>query len=133
MLSAAEFLIHEEGLHRPIEQRYYISHRECNASRRCVLINWMSEVIVYHGMHRETFHLAISLLDRFVEQTNVPKQKLQLYGAACILVSGKLKVFISITNPIRKFTHLKFPITAPYATGSTQNGKCVMPNLIFYL
>lgn len=101
MLSAADILLHREDgrLHRPIEQRYYISQRECNAFRRCVLINWMSEVIVYHGMHRETFHLAVSILDRFVEQQEIPKHRLQLYGAACILIAGKLKVCL-VAHPM---------------------------------
>lgn len=131
MLSASELLCQEEGLRRPIEQRCYISQRECNASRRCVLINWMSEVAVSHEMHRETFHLAVSLLDRFLEQNDVPKQKLQLYGVACLLIAGKLKVFIRLM--FRKFTLRKYQIIAPSVIGNILRKNFVMPNLTSFL
>lgn len=101
MLSIRELFSQERTLlQRPLEQRYYIAKRECNATRRCVLVNWMSEVAAFHHMHRESFHLAVSLLDRFLELQNVPKSHLQLFGAACLLISGKLKVCLLLLTSL---------------------------------
>jgi hypothetical protein len=56
----------------------------------------MGEVVLYHKLHHETFHLAVSYLDRFLETSTakVSKQRLQLYAAGSLLIAGKLEVFL---------------------------------------
>lgn len=79
------------------------SGHECTPARRCRLVNWLSECARYHSFRPETFHKAIGLLDSYLlvlqepasysSDCGVPlrKNRLQLLGAACLLLAGKLE------------------------------------------
>ena len=44
-------------------------------------------------MHRETFYLSINFFDRYLDtKANVPKNKLQIVGIACLYIAAKLQV-----------------------------------------
>lgn len=62
---------------------------------RGILIDWMAEFCKEHGLHRQTFHLAVNLLDRYIGSESgkkVNRQDLQQVGLTALLISIKNSV-----------------------------------------
>ena len=62
---------------------------------RSILVHWMSEFCFDHHLHRETFHLAVNLLDRFMSSPGVERLHrgdLQLLGIVALDLSIKYAV-----------------------------------------
>ena len=46
-----------------------------------------------YRLHRETFHLAVDFVDRYLtSQRNVAKQRLQLIGVTSLFIAAKIEV-----------------------------------------
>lgn len=63
---------------------------------RAVLVQWMSEFCFDHHLHRETFHLAVNILDRFMSSSGAEhllRSDLQLLGVVALDISIKYAVF----------------------------------------
>lgn len=59
-------------------------------SFRTILFEWLSEVSQECKFHRETYHLALDLIDRYLAaQSNVKKNQLQLIGTTCLFLAAK--------------------------------------------
>ncbi|KAJ8922777.1 hypothetical protein NQ315_007812 [Exocentrus adspersus] len=58
---------------------------------RKIVTTWMMEVCEEQMIEEQVFPLAVSLMDRFLCVCNIKKQQLQLLGAACLLISSKLR------------------------------------------
>ncbi|CAG5106540.1 Oidioi.mRNA.OKI2018_I69.chr1.g2888.t2.cds [Oikopleura dioica] len=59
---------------------------------RCVLIEWLLEVATEEKYRRTTFHLAISLLDRYMfHREIIPKSQLQTLGTSCLYLAAKME------------------------------------------
>lgn len=59
-------------------------------SYRTILFDWLSEVSHECKFHRETYHLALDLVDRYLAaQTNISKLQLQLIGITCLFLAAK--------------------------------------------
>merc|ERR1712218_620947 len=58
---------------------------------RKIVADWMLEVIQEQNSQPEVFCLAINVLDRFLSQTQIQRQQLQLLGAVCILIASKIR------------------------------------------
>lgn len=59
---------------------------------RAILLDWLNEVTDVYKLHRETFYLAIDLVDRFLSaEQDVPKQELQLIGITCLFIAAKIE------------------------------------------
>ena len=56
---------------------------------RHVLVDWICETGDIFGLHISTMHVAVTYLDRFLNQVKVNRNKLQLVAIACILIAGK--------------------------------------------
>eukprot|EP00878_Enallax_costatus_P000807 GHUV01000931.1.p1 GENE.GHUV01000931.1~~GHUV01000931.1.p1 ORF type:complete len:403 (+),score=88.50 GHUV01000931.1:210-1418(+) len=57
---------------------------------RMIVVSWMVEVAEEFRMQQETLHLAVGLLDRFLNTSqDVPRCVLQLLAVACILLAAK--------------------------------------------
>lgn len=62
---------------------------------RGILIDWMGEFCKEHRLHRQTFHLAVNILDRYIGSesgTRVNRQDLQQVGLSALLISIKNSV-----------------------------------------
>lgn len=62
---------------------------------RAILVHWMSEFCFDHHLHRETFHLAVNILDRFMSSPGVERLHrgdLQLLGVVALDLSIKYAV-----------------------------------------
>lgn len=72
---------------------YLKLHPELSPSMRAILIDWLMEVCQEYLLKRETFHLAVTYVDRFLSKTqNVMKAQLQLVGICALYIASKLEV-----------------------------------------
>ncbi|XP_074651270.1 G2/mitotic-specific cyclin-A-like [Tubulanus polymorphus] len=60
-------------------------------SMRSILVDWLAEVAEEYKLHRETLHLAVNYIDRFLSQMSVLRGKLQLVGAASMFLAAKFE------------------------------------------
>lgn len=58
---------------------------------RILLIDWLSAISHDFEMNRNTFHKSVYLLDKFLTLIQIPKDKLQLYGAVSLSLSSKIE------------------------------------------
>lgn len=72
---------------------FYINkHPKLRPRMRAVLLDWLIEVSEVYRLHRETFHLAVEFVDRYLSnQSNVPKTRLQLVGVTALFVASKIE------------------------------------------
>lgn len=58
-----------------------LSHPALQPRMRAILLDWLVEVCEVYRLHRETYHLAMDFVDRYLAtQSDLPKQQLQLIG-----------------------------------------------------
>ena len=55
---------------------------------RSILVDWLVEVTEEYRLHTETLFLAVNYIDRFLSHMAVLRPKLQLDGAACMLIAA---------------------------------------------
>ncbi|OAF69253.1 G1/S-specific cyclin-E1 [Intoshia linei] len=71
---------------------YFKNHINIEPKMRWLLFGWMIDVCQLHQLHRETFHLAVDLVDRYLGcTTNISKTQLQLIGTTCLFISSKIE------------------------------------------
>lgn len=67
-------------------------HPSLVSSYRTILFDWLSEVSHECKFHRETYHLALDFIDRYLSaQSNVGKLQLQLIGTTCLFLASKIE------------------------------------------
>lgn len=60
---------------------YMLAHPALQPRMRAILLDWLIEVCEVYRLHRETYHLAMDFVDRYLAtQSDLPKQQLQLIG-----------------------------------------------------
>ena len=58
-----------------------VAHAGMKPRMRSLLADWMMEVSEEFGLHRETYHIALNLVDRYLTVAeSQPKSVLQLIG-----------------------------------------------------
>ncbi|XP_050680525.1 G1/S-specific cyclin-E, partial [Leptidea sinapis] len=68
------------------------NHPSLQPRMRAILLDWLNEVCDVHKMHRETFHLTVDYLDRYLTETlDVQKGSLQLIGITCLFIAAKVE------------------------------------------
>ncbi|VDM29972.1 unnamed protein product [Toxocara canis] len=87
---------------------YMSKQSDINAEMRHILVDWLADVVTEYDLQlvKETFHLTVSLIDRTLSTVDCPRLKLQLVGAAAIMVAAKceeiypppLKEYVYITD-----------------------------------
>ncbi|KAI9504976.1 G1/S-specific cyclin-E2 [Coemansia spiralis] len=68
-------------------------HPELSSRMRPILIDWLMEVAADYRMYRQTLHLTVQYLDRFLARTSLKVQPsmLQCYGTACLSIAMKME------------------------------------------
>nr|CAD7597459.1 unnamed protein product [Timema genevievae] len=67
-------------------------HPYLQARMRSILLDWLIEVCEVYKLHRETYHLTMDFIDRYLSKMrNVPKQHLQLIGITCLFIAAKVE------------------------------------------
>ncbi|KAJ1849859.1 Cyclin-A2 [Coemansia sp. RSA 2708] len=66
-------------------------HSALSARMRPILVDWLMEVAADYRMHRQTLHLTVQFLDRFLAHTQIVVEPgmLQCYGTACLAIAMK--------------------------------------------
>ncbi|KAJ9583124.1 hypothetical protein L9F63_022538, partial [Diploptera punctata] len=74
------------------DEDVFSKHPGLQPRMRAILLDWLIEVCEVYKMHRETYHLAIDFIDRYLShKKNVPKQHLQLIGVTCLFIAAKVE------------------------------------------
>lgn len=70
---------------------YMESQPHINEKMREILIDWLIDVHYKFKLQPETLYLCVNILDRFLKNTHtqVHREKFQLVGATCLLISSK--------------------------------------------
>ncbi|XP_009798808.1 cyclin-A2-2-like [Nicotiana tabacum] len=63
--------------------------RDVNKGMRGILIDWLVEVSEEYRLVPDTLYLTVHLIDRFLSENYIEKQKLQLLGVTCMLIASK--------------------------------------------
>nr|CAD7263788.1 unnamed protein product [Timema shepardi] len=67
-------------------------HPYLQARMRSILLDWLIEVCEVYKLHRETYHLTMDFIDRYLSKMrNIPKQHLQLIGITCLFIAAKVE------------------------------------------
>jgi Cyclin, N-terminal domain len=67
------------------------NHPQLNYMMRAVLVDWMCEVSKEYELSRETLHMAVNYVDRFLaSESNVAREKFQLVGVTALFVASKI-------------------------------------------
>ncbi|KAB2629408.1 cyclin-A2-2-like [Pyrus ussuriensis x Pyrus communis] len=63
--------------------------QDITPSMRGILIDWLVEVSEEYKLVPDTLYLTVNLIDRFLSQNYIEKQRLQLLGVTCMLIASK--------------------------------------------
>jgi len=72
-----------------VKPNYMESQRHINERMRAILLDWLVEVHLKFKLVPETLYLCVNLIDRFLKDREVSRQKLQLVGVTCLLIASK--------------------------------------------
>lgn len=68
---------------------YLLKQTQMNENMRSILVEWMIEVSDEYRLDGQTVHIAVNLVDRMSSLLMIPKDQLQLIGAASIYIASK--------------------------------------------
>ena len=107
---------------------------DVNEKMRGILVDWIIEVHLKFKLLPETLFLTVSLIDRYLEKTQIMRTKLQLVAVSAMLIASKyeeiyapeVRDFVFITDnaytreeilamEMSILTTLQFSITTPSA------------------
>jgi len=70
-----------------ISPTYMRSQTDINGEMRAILCDWLHEVQLKYRLRGTTLHLAMKLLDRFLESEQIKRSKLQLVGVTATWIA----------------------------------------------
>ena len=89
----------EREITASVDARYIDAHA-CTPRQRGTVVDWMLEVHHQFELVPESLFLAVNLLDRYLELRPVGAERLQLVGAACLLLASKFEdQCVSLSSP----------------------------------
>lgn len=68
--------------------RYMEKQSEVNQEMRTILIDWFHDVVIEYRLQKETFHLAVSIVDRVMSSLSVDKIQFQLVGTTSLMIAA---------------------------------------------
>ena len=68
---------------------YMANQPEINEIMRAILIDWIIDVHLRFNLKQDTLFMTIWLIDAYLSFALVQRDKLQLLGITCLLISGK--------------------------------------------
>nr|XP_034370257.1 G2/mitotic-specific cyclin-B1-like isoform X1 [Arvicanthis niloticus] len=77
--------LEEEQSVRP---KYLLGH-EVTGNMRAILIDWLIQVQMKFKLLQETMYMTVSIIDRFMQNSCVPKKMLQLVGVTAMFIASK--------------------------------------------
>ncbi|KAL3124658.1 hypothetical protein niasHT_009245 [Heterodera trifolii] len=81
----------DEKLRR--DPHVFSRQKKINAKMRAMLLDWLMDVCADKQLHRETFHLCIDYIDRFIALSDhqMQPQRLQLFGSTALVIASKVE------------------------------------------
>jgi transcription initiation factor TFIIIB Brf1 subunit/transcription initiation factor TFIIB len=94
-----------EGQYTP-SAGYMTRQSDINEKMRAILVDWLVDVHLKFKLVNETLFLAVNLIDRYLEKSEVSRQKLQLVGITAMFIASKyeeiyppdLRDFVYVTD-----------------------------------
>jgi len=84
----------EDEFNNRIYNNFNLKQANINCLMRAILADWLIEVSSQFGFKRITYHLTISLLDKYLcIEENIATNKFQLVGVTILIISAKTEVF----------------------------------------
>ncbi|KRX03099.1 Cyclin-like protein [Pseudocohnilembus persalinus] len=86
------YLMEREQVYQQQVDKLYIENKQKNltSDMRVVLFDWIMQVASEYYLKRETFHIAINILDRFLSsEVNLKTSQFQIVGLVCLIISAK--------------------------------------------
>ncbi len=68
---------------------YFSRQKDISKNMREIVIDWIVELHLRYRMFPCTLFQTISLLDRYLAKTDVPRTKLQLVATTCFYIAAK--------------------------------------------
>ena len=90
-----------------IRENHLKGQTEVLPKMRAVLIDWINDVHLQYRFMQETFHMAVSIIDRYLQaSTRTTRKNLQLVGITALFIASKyeelyppeVKDFVYITD-----------------------------------
>lgn len=84
-----KYLFRLEGVF-PIRDNFLGNQMDVTPKMRSVLLDWINEVHNQFSLELETFHMTVSMIDRYLQAaTNTPRRLLQLVGVTALFMASK--------------------------------------------
>ncbi|KAG6516803.1 hypothetical protein ZIOFF_027283 [Zingiber officinale] len=77
-----------ELVRRPVANYMETLQRDVTQSMRAILIDWLVEVSEEYKLVPDTLYLTVHIIDEFLSQNYIERQRLQLLGITCMLVAS---------------------------------------------
>ena len=83
---------------------YMTRQIDINEKMRGILVDWVIEVHLKFKYFPETLYLAINLIDRYLERTQILRNRLQLVAVAALLIASKYEEIYA--NEVKDFVFI---------------------------
>ncbi|XP_063283813.1 G2/mitotic-specific cyclin-B1-like isoform X1 [Pelobates fuscus] len=67
----------------------YLQGQEITGNMRAILIDWLVQVQMKFRLLQETMFMTVGIIDRFLQESPVPKSQLQLVGVTAMFLAAK--------------------------------------------
>ncbi|KAM6585852.1 hypothetical protein CsatB_012854 [Cannabis sativa] len=74
---------------RPCSNFMDTTQQDITRCMRGILVDWLVEVSVEYKLEPDTLYLTVYLIDRYLSENYIERQRLQLIGITCMLISSK--------------------------------------------
>jgi len=68
---------------------YMSQQQDINEKMRAILVDWIIEVHLKFKLLPETLFITVNLIDRYLSQTSIKRNNLQLVGVTCMFIASK--------------------------------------------
>lgn len=74
----------------PIRENFLATQTDVTPKMRTVLLDWINEVHNQFSLELETYHMTVSMIDRYLQATTTtPRRNLQLIGVTALFMASK--------------------------------------------
>ena len=92
-----------------VNPNYMSAQQFINERMRVILVDWLVDVHLKFKMVPETLYLTINIIDRYLENNQVRRSKLQLVGVAALLLAAKYEeIYPPALNDFLQVSENKF-------------------------
>lgn len=81
----------EKDQSNPIRKDYMQAQTDINSKMRAILIDWLVDVHQKFELLPQTLFSCVSLIDRYLQATEIKRTKLQLVGIASLMIVSKIE------------------------------------------